>query len=209
MRYESGSQSYELLRIKVFSITRCTYALEGNPASRQGITMASPPNGLPGPLRELFVEQEKERYNLRLQQLMERDKLVLAAEQEILRVNAHEARAAAGQTVCFIVPFFLITNISEWVSRVHQLKYVSKNALCVPLQFRNNYSLQIPLSVTTVLRDMEIYNTLDPESNLYNPRTGMTAVNPLLDNHVKDPSRYNNGRLFKSWLQVGYHGVTN
>lgn len=66
----------------------------------------------------------------------------------------------------------------------------------------SNGIIQIPLSVTTVLRDMEIYNTLDPESNLYNPRTGMTAANPLLDNNVKDPSRYNNGRLFKSWLQV-------
>lgn len=61
--------------------------------------MSPPPCGLSAPLRDLFVEQETARYQLRLQQLMERDKLVLAAEQEILRVNAHEARAAAGQTV--------------------------------------------------------------------------------------------------------------
>ncbi|XP_003745450.1 ankyrin repeat domain-containing protein 11 [Galendromus occidentalis] len=141
---------------KKFLLNKCTYALDGSPASRLSVPRFPPPSTLPGELRDLFQQQEEERYRLRLQHVMEKDKIILACEQEILRVNAQAARATAGQT--------------------------------------------IPLSVTCVLRDLEIYNTLDPESNLYNPRTGMTATNPLLENDKKDLSRYN-GRVFTSWLQ--------
>lgn len=78
---------------------RCTYALDGSPASRLSVPRFPPPPTLPSELKELFQQQEEERYRLRLQHVMEKDKIILACEQEILRVNAQAARAAAGQTV--------------------------------------------------------------------------------------------------------------
>lgn len=92
-------------------------------------------------MKELFIQQEKERYKLRLQHLIEREKLVLSAEQEILRVHGRAARAMANQTV--------------------------------------------PLSACSILKDEEIYNSMELEQE---------------DKDKNVRSRYN-GRLFLSWLQ--------
>jgi len=43
--------------------------------------LIQPPGSLRGPLRLLFVEQEKERFKLRTKHLVEKEKLVLAVEQ--------------------------------------------------------------------------------------------------------------------------------
>lgn len=162
---------------KNYLINRCSYVLEGNASSRLSVPMVKllnsygilvilrfvyaqvrlplsflkipPPQSLTGALKDLFLEQEKERYKLRLQHLIERvrsrlsssranslvfgfvlfklrmlvpllqEKLVLSVEQEILRVHTRAARALANQAV--------------------------------------------PLSICTILKDEEIYNALEPE----------------------------------------------
>ncbi|XP_067140114.1 LOW QUALITY PROTEIN: ankyrin repeat domain-containing protein 12 [Centruroides vittatus] len=86
---------------KDYLLNRCSYVLEGNAASRLNVPMIPPPQSLNGSIKELFIQQEKERYKLRLQHLIEREKLVLSAEQEILRVHGRAARAMANQTVPF------------------------------------------------------------------------------------------------------------
>lgn len=58
---------------------------------------------LNSPLYGLFVEQEKERYKMRIQHIKEREKLTLAAEQEIVRVYNQAALAAANQYEPFSV----------------------------------------------------------------------------------------------------------
>lgn len=119
----------------------CNYVLKGNVASRLSVPMLTAPTSLEGPMRELFNEQEKSRYKLRLQHVIEREKLMLSIEQEILRVHGRAARALANQST--------------------------------------------PLSVCSILRDEEIYNTIDPEQE--EKERGVR-------------SRYN-GRQFLSWLQ--------
>ena len=55
------------------------------------------------PLYGLFIEQEKERHRMRMQHIKEREKLTLAAEQEIMRVYNHAALNASDQTEPFSV----------------------------------------------------------------------------------------------------------
>ncbi|KAG8179959.1 hypothetical protein JTE90_015408 [Oedothorax gibbosus] len=102
---------------KDYLLNRCSYVLEGNPASRLSVPMITPPQSLDGPIKELFIEQEKERYRLRLQHLIEREKLVLSVEQEILRVHGRSARAMANQTVplsvCSVLKDEEIYNVLE------------------------------------------------------------------------------------------------
>jgi hypothetical protein len=63
----------------------------------------SPPQNLQGAMKDLFSEQEKERYRLRMQHVIEKEKLVLSVEQEILRVHGRAARALANQSLPFSV----------------------------------------------------------------------------------------------------------
>ncbi|PRD27333.1 UNVERIFIED_CONTAM: Ankyrin repeat domain-containing protein 12 [Trichonephila clavipes] len=92
---------------KNYLLNRCSYVLEGNAASRLSVPMISAPQSLEGSIKELFISQEKDRYRLRLQHLIEREKLVLSAEQEILRVHGRAARAMVNQStplsVCSIL----------------------------------------------------------------------------------------------------------
>merc|ERR1712150_255586 len=74
----------------------------GNERCRS-IPMIQPPHSLGGALKELFVQQEKERYKLRLKHVVEKEKLVLAVEQEILRVHGRAARALANQSLPYSV----------------------------------------------------------------------------------------------------------
>merc|ERR1712170_150527 len=93
---------------KDYLMNRKTYLLQENAAERlRSIPMIQPPPSLDGPLRAMFQEQEKERYKLRLKHMVEKEKLVLSVEQEILRVHGRAARALANQpkpySVCTIL----------------------------------------------------------------------------------------------------------
>lgn len=85
---------------KDYLLNRGSYVLEGNPSSRLAVPVITLPQSLSGsPMKELFGAQEEERYKLRLQHQYEREKLVLSAEQEILRVHGRAARAIQNQAV--------------------------------------------------------------------------------------------------------------
>ncbi len=67
---------------KDYLMNRKSYLLEENAEERlKLIPKLEPPPSLQGPLRDLFVDQENERYKLRIKQLVEKEKLVLAVEQ--------------------------------------------------------------------------------------------------------------------------------
>ncbi len=87
-----------------YLMNRKTYLLQGNASERlRSMAMIQPPPSLKGPLRELFVEQEKARHKLRKQHLVEKEKLVLTVEQEIIRVHGRAARALANQPLPYSV----------------------------------------------------------------------------------------------------------
>jgi len=90
---------------KDYLMNRKTYLLQENATERlRCIQKILPPPSLgAGPLRELFKEQEQERYELRMKHVVEKEKLVLAVEQEILRVHGRAARALANQSLPFSV----------------------------------------------------------------------------------------------------------
>ncbi|CAH1118962.1 unnamed protein product [Phaedon cochleariae] len=85
---------------KDYLMNRCTYVLAGTAPTTPNV--AHPPT-LPQQMKELFTEQEKERYRLRTQHVIEKEKLVLSVEQEILRVHGRAARALANQSLPFSV----------------------------------------------------------------------------------------------------------
>ncbi|ESO83047.1 hypothetical protein LOTGIDRAFT_134039 [Lottia gigantea] len=80
---------------KDYLMVNCTYVLQGNTASTLSLSC---PHSVEDPMREFFIEQENARYKLRLQHLIEREKLVLSAEQEILREHGRAARADMNQS---------------------------------------------------------------------------------------------------------------
>lgn len=154
-----------------YMINRCSYLLAGNKAVNGSQSTASvaahnavkpsitppPPTLSNSKMTEIFVAQEKERYKMKIQQLIERQKLVLSAEQEILRVHGRAARAMANQSV--------------------------------------------PFSVCSILKDEEIYNVFDSETEqhdaLVKNEKGLSSGTSGLS---ANRTRYN-GRLFLSWLQ--------
>ncbi|XP_015429415.1 PREDICTED: ankyrin repeat domain-containing protein 12 [Dufourea novaeangliae] len=85
---------------KDYLMNRCTYVLAGNASKEPNV---NPPVGLQGAMKDLYIEQEKERYRLRMQHVVEKEKLVLSVEQEILRVHGRAARALANQSLPFSV----------------------------------------------------------------------------------------------------------
>merc|ERR1712156_392509 len=89
---------------KDYLMNKKTYLLQDNASDRlRSMPLIQPPPSLKGPLREFFVIQEKERFKLRTKHMVEKEKLILAVEQEILRVHGRAARALANQTVPFSV----------------------------------------------------------------------------------------------------------
>jgi len=89
-----------------YLMNKKTYHLQGNTGkdSRiQPIPKIAPPPSLDDPLKDLFLGQENERYKLRMKHLVEKEKLVLAVEQEILRVHGRAARALANQSLPYSV----------------------------------------------------------------------------------------------------------
>jgi len=89
-----------------YLMNKKTYHLHGNMGkdSRiQPIQKIQAPPSLEGPFKDLFLSQEDERYKLRMKHLVEKEKLVLAVEQEILRVHGRAARALANQSLPYSV----------------------------------------------------------------------------------------------------------
>lgn len=85
---------------KDYLMNRCTYVLASNASTRISAPNP-PPTALVGGLRDLFLDQEKERQKLKMQHIIEKEKLVLSVEQEILRVHGRAARALANQALPF------------------------------------------------------------------------------------------------------------
>lgn len=84
-----------------YLLNRRSYVLYGNRHSRLSMPSAAAPSSLDPTMKQLYTEQEMERYKLRLQHIIEKEKLVLAVEQEILRVHGRAARALANQSLPF------------------------------------------------------------------------------------------------------------
>ncbi|XP_046897397.1 ankyrin repeat domain-containing protein 11 [Hypomesus transpacificus] len=78
-----------------------SYLLDGKPLSKLHIPVIAPPPSLTEPLKELFRQQEAVRGKLRLQHSIEREKLIVSCEQEVLRVHCRAARTIANQAVPF------------------------------------------------------------------------------------------------------------
>ncbi|KAJ8337169.1 hypothetical protein SKAU_G00383890 [Synaphobranchus kaupii] len=78
-----------------------SYLLDGNPLSKLCIPTITPPPSLPDPLKEMFKQQEVVRMKLRLQHSIEREKLIVSNEQEVLRVHYRAARTLANQSLPF------------------------------------------------------------------------------------------------------------
>lgn len=87
---------------KDYLMNRGTYVLAGN-ANALAVPLINPPQSLAQQMKDFFSEQEKYRHKLRLQHLVEKEKLVLSVEQEILRVHGRAARALSNQTLPFSV----------------------------------------------------------------------------------------------------------
>ncbi|XP_071172685.1 ankyrin repeat domain-containing protein 12-like [Mytilus edulis] len=103
---------------KDYLLVNCSYVLQGNSASTLSVPMLSPPNSVTEKMRDLFIEQEKARYKLRLQHLTEREKLRLALEQEKIREHGRAARASSNQnlplSVCTLMKYDDTCNINDF-----------------------------------------------------------------------------------------------
>lgn len=85
---------------KDYLLNRRSYVLEGKAPKEPTIVY---PTNIPAAMKELFATQERERHKLKIQHIVEKEKLVLAVEQEILRVHGRAARALANQSLPFSV----------------------------------------------------------------------------------------------------------
>ncbi|KAJ0183791.1 hypothetical protein K1T71_000214 [Dendrolimus kikuchii] len=83
-----------------YLMNRCTYTLQNNVNLDPPVEI---PHNLPPQMVNEFLTQEKERTRLRIQHQVEKEKLVLAVEQEILRVHGRAERAVANQSLPFSV----------------------------------------------------------------------------------------------------------
>lgn len=81
-----------------YLMNRRTYVLH---AKTPNDVSTNVPATIAVPMKDLFTTQEKERHKLKMQHVVEKEKLVLAVEQEILRVHSRAARALANQSLPF------------------------------------------------------------------------------------------------------------
>lgn len=79
--------------------TVCSY-VSTTPASI-GIKRYAPPQDLDLHLAEVFSKQEDERYRMKLRHQVERDKLILSHEQEVLRLCGNATRSSVNQEIPF------------------------------------------------------------------------------------------------------------
>lgn len=132
---------------KDYLLNKGSYILEGRlPSTSTGSRpmssmsmpiLRSPPINLEptSPLYTLFLDQEQVRQNLRIQHMVEKDKLRLSAEQEVLRVHTRAALALANQS--------------------------------------------LPLSVCTILKDEEIYNVIESDTESSNVDSFLVNAPPV------------------------------
>lgn len=83
---------------KHYLLNRGTYVLAGKTPIEPVINL---PANLATQMKEMFTQQEKDRHKLKMQHVVEKEKLVLSVEQEILRVHGRAARALANQSLPF------------------------------------------------------------------------------------------------------------
>ncbi|XP_022123796.1 ankyrin repeat domain-containing protein 12 isoform X3 [Pieris rapae] len=83
-----------------YLMNRCTYTLQNNVNPEPQVDI---PINMPQQMITEFMSQERERTRLRIQHQVEKEKLVLAVEQEILRVHGRAERAVANQALPFSV----------------------------------------------------------------------------------------------------------
>lgn len=81
-----------------YLMNRRTYSLQGK--TPMELNIAIPPL-FPNQMKDTFCEQEKERHKLKMRHIVEKEKLVLSKEQEILRVHCKAAQMIANQAVSF------------------------------------------------------------------------------------------------------------
>jgi hypothetical protein len=84
------------------------YMLHDNPQSRLAIPWVSHPLTLSENFQILYDHQENERYQLRVEQAVERERLALHCEQHVARLEARAARAKHGQELPFSATSYLL-----------------------------------------------------------------------------------------------------
>lgn len=108
-----------------YLMNRRTYLLQGKNSIEPNIII---PPLLPTPMKETFIEQEKDRHRLKLRHIVEKEKMVLSKEQEILRVHCKAAQMIANQSqpfsVCTILKDEEVYNI---ITPEQEEKYRNKN----------------------------------------------------------------------------------
>lgn len=108
-----------------YLMNRRTYSLQGKTPMELNIII---PPLLPNQMKDTFCEQEKERHKLKMRHIVEKEKLVLSKEQEILRVHCKAAQMIANQAVpfscCTILKDEEIYNI---ITPEQEEKYRNKN----------------------------------------------------------------------------------
>ncbi|EDV97389.1 ankyrin repeat domain-containing protein 11 [Drosophila grimshawi] len=86
-----------------YLLTKKSYLLRRN-VSKPEIQI---PDAIPEEMRKFYVEQEKARQELTEEHIVEREKLCLNVEQEIIRVHSKAARSISGQCAPYSVCTFL------------------------------------------------------------------------------------------------------
>lgn len=108
-----------------YLMNRRTYLLQGKNLMEPNIII---PPLLPPQMKETFIEQEKDRHKLKLRHIVEKEKMVLSKEQEILRVHCKAAQMIANQSqpfsVCTILKDEEVYNI---ITPEQEEKYRNKN----------------------------------------------------------------------------------
>lgn len=108
-----------------YLMNRRTYSLHGKPPMEPNLII---PPLLPNQMKETFFEQEKERHKLKMRHIVEKEKLVLSKEQEILRVHCKAAQIQANQTQPFSVCTILKDEeVYNPISPEHEERYNNRS----------------------------------------------------------------------------------
>ncbi|CAK8682660.1 unnamed protein product [Clavelina lepadiformis] len=86
------------------------YLLNGSRESHLSVPVLAPPPSLCEPMIGLFNAHEEQRVRLRVQHAIQREKLIMSCEQEIMRVHCRAARTVHNQQVPFSACAVLMDN---------------------------------------------------------------------------------------------------
>ncbi|XP_078487996.1 uncharacterized protein LOC100186759 [Ciona intestinalis] len=86
------------------------YLLVGNVESRLSVPVLAPPPFICGPMTDLFKSHEEQRVKLRVQHAIEREKMIISCEQEMMRVHSRAARTVHNQQAPFSACSLLMDN---------------------------------------------------------------------------------------------------